>query len=228
MAEKGIIFSAPMVRALLDGRKTQTRRIVRPVMLPGVNPKFSDLKAHPHGKHGEGRWMIHGSEEASEPFRVPFAPGDRLYVREAFALVGAVDPGWMLYRASGYDEECARHGFDNPPPECEVRWKPSIHMPRWASRLWLTVTDVRVERVGAISEADAIAEGISERPCVGPYRGPDATYWSADFDHGELSRTTPVHAFAALWNSLHTNPGETWDANPWVVAVTFEVEEKGN
>ncbi|MBB4312489.1 hypothetical protein [Roseospira marina] len=82
---------------------------------------------------------------------LPYAPADRLWGREVFTLVGTVDPGWVLYRASGYEAECARHGFDTPyPPESAVKWRPSIHMPRWASRITMPVYRVRgIKRVRA-------------------------------------------------------------------------------
>lgn len=193
MAERGIIFSAPMVRALLDGRKTQTRRLATFVRPDG------------DGYHirNSGGGMVGADDDAVRIYGADYAPhtiGDRLYVREAHAVVGAVDPGWVLYRASGYEAECERHGFDNPPPESEVRWTPSIHMPRWASRLTLTVTDVRVQRLQDISEDDARAEGVMVSGCS--YRS----------------------AFHRLWNSLHDKPGTRWEDNPWLYALTFTVQ----
>lgn len=248
MADRGIIFSAPMVRALLDGRKTQTRRLVKPVMKPGVNPNFSQLRAH---RHGTERWMLHGSEEASEPFKVPYAPGDRLYVREACAaeelsrppasrkatrqersrlkrtevvdcdeLDGAdgvrflADGAWSMIEntqeAGERWTELFHYGCktDERPEGLRGRSVPSIHMPRWASRLTLTVTDVRVQRVAEISGTDARAEGVAV-PAHVPQDG-------ADLDWARRE-------FTALWNSLHTKPGETWADNPWVVAVSFDV-----
>lgn len=215
MSDKGIIFSAPMVRALLDGRKTQTRRLIKSV----IGTDF-------HRHHGDRHFF--GFNEARENGQcgiqlpcLPYAPGDRLYVREAHAIVGNVDPGWVLYRANGYESECARHGFDAPPPESEVRWRPSIHMPRWASRMWLEVTDVRVQRVQEISEDDSNAEGLLHFHTFGHENSAYAVE-----PEGEVF-TSAKHCFAALWNSLHTKPGETWTDNPWIVALTFDVR-KGN
>lgn len=219
MSDKGIIFSAAMVRALLAGRKTQTRRIIRPPMKEGVNPSFSQLRAHPHGA---GQWMIHGSEEASEPFKVLFAPGDRLYVREACWIA---PPGWtdspvnpmgphrqeVAFKADdrGYTADAAN--------DYGLKLRPSIHMPRWASRLWLEVKDVRVERVSSISEADAEAEGIHFDKL-----GFTAGHIGIAGRNQEWS-ASPIIAFANLWRTLHTNPGERWEDDPWVVAVTFDV-----
>lgn len=199
MAERGIIFSAPMVCALLDGRKTQTRRLCR-------LDKDGDPVVGPHRK------------------------GDRLYVRETCAIVGSIDPGWVLYRASGYKAECKRHGFDNPPREIHVRWRPSIHMPRWASRMTLTVTDVRLQRLRDISESDARAEGLKSVSKDG-----ETFKWGiADRDglpgnddqgwHWADWRLTARNAFGDLWNSLHHKPGTRWEDNPWIYALTFHVE----
>tara|TARA_B100000678_G_scaffold52886_1_gene42298 strand:- start:164 stop:682 length:519 start_codon:yes stop_codon:yes gene_type:complete len=160
-----------MVRALLDGHKTQTRRLAA---------------------------LKNGSANPMAGWRV----GDRLYVREAHAVVGAVDPGWVLYRASGYLAECERHGFDKPYPlESEVRWRPSIHMPRWASRLTLIVENIRTHELQRIHPEDAKAEGWSESEAFLP-----ATW------------------FRNLWDSLHDKRGERWMDNPLVVALTFRVE----
>ncbi len=205
MADRGIIFSTPMVRALLDGRKTQTRRLAkprgsrRPSLLDGEWADSYVLDP------GNAEWLARD---------LPCAPGDRLYVREAWTA--RMTHGWtisdarsrmfqeeILYRADGVDS------IDG--------WWPSIHMPREFSRLWLNVTDVRVQRVQDISREDAIAEGLE---WVAP------GMWAVD-------RTLPIIGdcprlvFSELWNSLHTELGERWDDNPWIVAVTFEVN-RGN
>jgi hypothetical protein len=203
MSDKPITFSAPsapMVRALLDGRKHQTRRIVKP--LSGTAPlKPGDILV---------RWGPDFGGTCAT-FRPAYVAGDRLWVREAHALVGNVDPPWVIYRASGYDEECIRLKFTRPvPPEDTIRWRPSIHMPRWASRLTLTVTDVRVQRVQEISAEDCEREGIK-------------------ISDGALVRDGYMLAnrkdFSALWNSLH-GP-DAWARNDWVCAVTFDVR-RGN
>lgn len=199
MTDRPIIFSAPMVRALLAGRKTQTRRKLR---VPTPFDPSDDIDAP----------ICSGF---IEPL---YRRGDRLYVRETHALVGSVDPGWLLFRANGYESECRRHGFDIPyPPESKVRWRPSIHMPRWASRLTLIVTDVRVQRLQDITNADAIAEGIKRLHEPNGFRD----YLSDDPDR----RLAMQPSFISLWNSLH-GP-DAWDQNPWVVAVSFDVR-RGN
>lgn len=198
MTDRPIIFSGPMVRALLDGCKTQTRRLLS---LRGYRD-FSEFDPSDtagydwHFRRKDLCWCDITNDRLNE--LLPCAIGDRLYVREAFSYVGSVDPGWLLYREDGYEAECARHGFDKPyPPESEVTWKPSIHMPRKISRLTLTVTDVRVQRLQDISEEDAIAEGVHSRD-----------------------------DFHRLWDSLNTNRAP-WASNPWIVAISFETV-KGN
>lgn len=222
MADRGVIFSAPMVRALLDGSKTQTRRLLtsaRVFATPesrAFTLKDGDLKRALQGANrfrhlGGGGWFWEAdafdyqapATRTGWMAHLPYAPGDQLYVREAWRADSQLDgikPRDMskgepiLYEVDGTLRTTG----------CSMikagKLRPSIFLPRWASRLWLSVTDVRVQRLQEISEADAVAEG-AEREAAGPYR----------------------LAFAGLWNSLHTKPGETWEANPWIVAVSFEV-----
>ena len=233
MADRPIIFSAPMVRALLDGRKTQTRRVLC---------QFDPDRDPPHaGPYIAGHRAATWTDREGTPWRyhvsvLDIAPNgyrrcDRLYVREAHALVPAtayrmskgvtqaVDP-------SDRDRACVyREGWDR----CAPRWRPSIHMPRWASRLTLTVSDVRVQRLQDVSEADARAEGCLAQ--INSHCGPMINCY------GPACPTDPVRScnlhgcwgvredFQILWNSLH-GPG-AWDANPWVVALTFTVQ-RGN
>ena len=154
MKERPILFSGPMVRALLDGRKTQTRRIVKPQ--PERGEKYE--AAEPWlGDDGLWRWM-HGvvCREATAR-RCPYGvPGDRLWVRETFSFAGGQGV-WELSQAQSLGVERWLYRADGADAD---RWWPSIHMPRAASRLTLEVTGVRVERVQNISGADAIAEGF--------------------------------------------------------------------
>ena len=195
MTDRPIIFSAPMVRALLEGRKTQTRRVLKP----------------PYGM------LEYLPDRTWRPICTKFFKCDRLYVREAHALVPA-----SAYRMSegvqqvidptDRDRACIyAEGWERSKP----RWRPSIHMPRWASRLTLIVTDVRVQMLQEISAADSIAEGVQCATC-------EAMSASACNGRGCFAS---VAAFQDLWNSLH-GP-DAWDANPWVVALTFTVH-RGN
>ncbi|MED5545738.1 MAG: hypothetical protein VYD90_10855 [Pseudomonadota bacterium] len=223
MADKGIIFSAPMVLALLDGRKTQTRRLIK---MYGRRPEYcgpSGCKDDPtcwgweDGDHGG--WVTLEKEPGDRMGWRDWvgAPhvSDRLYVREAYMP----RPGLPARLARPH------YRADNDRPEWRRLWKPSIHMPRWASRLWLEVTEVRVQRVQDISEEDARAEGLVEYSLEGPGGMTiPCWHWLSGMDDDELY-TSAVSAFRALWNSLHTKPGETWADNPWVVAVSFDVHQ---
>jgi hypothetical protein len=210
MSDRPIIFSAPMVRALLDGQKTQTRRL-----LPTAHPRHPqhnqirmDVLTYDPQRPEAWYWDgVHDRVGASYP--IPYAPGDRLYVREAVCWVSGW--GWR-YRADNDDLSDKREAGE------VSRWRHSIHMPRWASRITLTVTEVRVQRLQEIKFQDVLAEGIEateiharrHRQCV-----------EEDIGCGSVCRDS----FQELWNSLH-GP-DAWDANPWVVAVSFTVR-KGN
>lgn len=215
MADRGIIFSAQMVRALLAGTKTQTRRILKPQ--PQALPEGMLCKWHVPGKR-VGYNMTDEQMHRLGAMFASYAPGDRLYVREAWGL-GVSDHGdCPRYRAT-MDYQCG----DKIKSEHEgpFRWRSPIHMPRWASRITLTVTEVRVIRLQEISEEDAIAEGVESLP----------DYWVREDAHiggsnGDwIPNEPPVPAYHTLWNSLH-GP-DAWDQNPWVVAVTFTVR-RGN
>jgi len=201
MTDRPILFSAPMVRALLEGRKTQTRRILNP--LPNRTIFFNPQTA------------------SKEQFQKPrYAVGDRLWVREACAIVGSVDPDFVLYRADGYEVECERHGFDKPfPPKSEARWRPSIHMPRWASRITLEVADVRVQRLQDISEEDAIAEGCSQELADEIMDSETLAVFAAT--HILCPEARGRILFETLWDEI--NGLSAWAKNPWVAAYTFDV-----
>ena len=213
MSDKPILFSAPMIRALLDGRKTQTRRELK---LRG-HKSFSEFGPSTtqgydwHFRRPDAAWCDHRADDLP----LHFVIGDRLYVRETFAywpLVGEHAPiDGCTYRATD-DEDWEGRMFD---------WIPSIHMPRWASRLTLTVTDVRVQRLQDISEADALAEGRGVCPSCGDSgwinSGPDGGWQCNAYQCGDSDKDW----FADLWNSI--NGPDAWAANPWVVALTFDV-----
>lgn len=194
MKARPILMSAPMVRALLDGKKTQTRRTINP------QPEFG---------------FVVGARVSP---RCPYGrAGDLLWCRETFAEVGNVDPPWVLYRANGYNNECKRHRFDNPPPESQQKWRPAIFMPRQHSRITLRITEVRVERLQDISYEDACAEGC-EIPAL-PIQ-----------DNAEKSEQCsrrlqwPQRAYSQLWDSI--NGAGSWAANQWVWAISFAVVQK--
>lgn len=217
MTDRPILFSAPMVRALLDGRKTQTRRVLKPqpTMIYGVSPTFTGLQAVREGY----RWRLYGTHTASAPFSLRFAVGDRLWVRETFSGVHPYDIFNQPPRDWSPAEPIWYWADGNPADGDWTKPRPGIHMPRWASRLNLTVTDVRVQRLQEISEADAVAEGMFQHPWDGSEA---AGAWTGgiDFLHGNSARG----AFFRTWEKI--NGAGSWAANPWVVALTFTVERR--
>ena len=203
-----------MVRALLDGRKTQTRRVIKPQPDHASDPYGSTMFATPGGPR---------------IIRCPYGkPGDRLWVRETFGYSRQDDDlnekeRVIVYRAGGEyitdagvdalkrcrSGELMRPNHFVRQPPC---WKPSIYMPRWASRIDLEIKAIRVERLQDISEADAIAEGITDGGCTNCG------------EHEPCGCDAPmpnyIDAFACLWHSIHGT--ESWHSNPWVWVVEFE------
>lgn len=189
----------------MSGVKTQTRRVLKP------QPEVLDLASEQQEDHElRGRHCIPVAERFAVVRRLPYAVGDRLWVREAhlrrhsYTVNDDGGPVWFLA-----DGEPGRGDW-------ERRKHPSIHMPRWASRLTLTVTDVRVQRLQEISEEDARAEGV-------PTTTAEHTFRKVFRDPAERAAER-LARFADLWNSLH-GPA-AWDANPWVVALTFTAERR--
>ena len=190
MSDRPIIFSAPMIRALLDGRKSQTRRILKP-----QPPEWVTRVCH-EGRNG---WIGSGNGHGTL-MHVPYAVGDRLWCREAFSYGWPVEGNHQLPECN--QEHAITYRADGNHPFGGGKWKSPIHMPSWASRLTLIVTDVRVQRLQDISAADAIREGVTLV---------------------EESLEDPREAFRAIWTSIH-GP-EAWDRNPWVAAISFETHK---
>ncbi len=228
MKARPMLMSAPMVRAILAGTKTQTRRVVKPQpqRVDGGVP-FGDAPAWAHAEPG------------CAVMRCPYGkPGDRLWVRETW---GYFDPD-----CSGYEEEIEDRGkgpglhcapemmqeghplrdfwrrrvayaatWEEPKfgngPDKPSRWRPSIHMPRWASRITLEVTGVRVERLQDISVADAIAEGIERS---------GECNWRDYLDHPSNDFANARRSYRSLWEQI--NGPDSWESNPWVWVVEFK------
>lgn len=187
MSDRPILFSGPMVRALLEGRKTQTRRVLKPELQEAFDRAGEGILRRFPGQKGTG-----------------YEIGDRLYVREAWRCEARLDnraPRDIATNYPGvkYIATCEPDDFG-----IEGKFRQAMHMPRWASRLTLTVTDVRVQRLQEISEEDAKAEGLPHDP---PGRPSDVQ-------------------FLGLWDSLNADRGFGWETNPWVVALTFTVENR--
>lgn len=223
MTDRPIIFSAPMVRALLEGRKTQTRRLLNRLAGFGPVTEFgvSDTRGYDwHFRDPRKRWNDLRDLELLNA--LPFRAGERLWVREAWADLGAMLPSAVIYRAE--HPKSAARGLRRDAP-----WLPSIHMPRWASRLTLTVTGVQVERLNAITETDAVAEGVIRyMPCQSVMAGrtlPPREMYCYDVDPIEGARLADAPsaraAYELLWESIHG--ADSWASNPWVAALTFTI-----
>lgn len=195
MKERPILFSAPMVCAILDGTKTQTRRVVKSRPDKNMGPRCVLL---PHELAGE----VNSGDYTNCPYGMP---GDSLWVRETFLRL----PVGTFYRAThnGTADEDKAHG---------IIWKPSIHMPRWASRITLKLTGVRVEQLNDITEADAIAEGASFHDG----RGIGHSGYRHDRNDGFVFETAKA-SYMHLWEKI--NGAGSWSANPRVWVIEFEV-----
>lgn len=242
MTDRPVIFSAPMVRALLAGTKTQTRRII------GAGTSLLDGGPWPRGHRAQSwawdrAWVDPGPSPAGNagPYlKVPrdddetvhrvypiWWPGMRLWVREAAWIC---PPNWTDTPANpmgphrqevAYNADDVRGGTAEAARDYKLKLRPSIHVPRWASRLTLTVTDVRVQRLQDISEEDARAEGVAT---IAPPDPRDGARHFGVLGVAAIDRLTASKAFADLWNSIN-GPG-AWQANPWVAAISFTVERR--
>lgn len=233
--ERPILFSAPMVRAILEGRKTVTRRAIKVQPHIDVSGNFCVGNSN-YGQDGYGNPVTKHFVNGCCPYG---KLGDRLWVRETFALLGNEDGcciDWHDNLVKGDERGAARiyrascplgdYGLNQIPAKAEWKpdteameydgaWRPSIHMPRWASRILLEITDVRVERLQDITEAQAKAEGVR------PMRYGSDT-WVSREGPGNLVTPWPTakEAFGDLWNSI--NGPHAWEANPWVWCVSFQ------
>lgn len=204
MSEKPIIFSTEMVRAILDGRKTQTRRVMKPQ--PKASELFDDYIQYKN---------IHWNPKDDYKHNIPvqalkYKLGDVLWVRETWRPVNSET--YKIYpkeSAIDYAADWSPIHFENSknPKACNGgKWRPSIHMPRAAARLFLRVTDVRIERVQEISADEAEKEGCK-------------FVYAYGLDSVAMS---PYQAFIHLWDCLNAKRGYSWKSNPWVWVIEFE------
>ena len=225
MKERGMIFNGEMTRAILDGRKTQTRRPVRfPVLDKNLGCELAGNE-------------LAGELSAGNYLNSAFGrPGDRIWVRETFCPVDDTQYGgekWVDYRATPKFEASHPAGWDCAPNDAEaLKWRPSIHMPRWASRILLEITNVRVERLNAISEEDAQREGVhtevwDQTVVAMNYAARDEffQFWSEDMPHYVEMNQLYRSSFRSLWESIYG--AENWQANPWVWVIEFKRVQGG-
>lgn len=256
MKEHPILFSGEMVRAILEGRKTQTRRVVKHI-LPTCQ------KIWRNGLDSQNSWGMMGNNGNGWTISCPYGnTGDHLWVREKWRIVGWSEDGdWCIEYKDGFErwfdsvqdvdedtgvrywmqctDDCIKAGipedengdfrFDNQHP-CPTRWRPSIHMPRWASRIALEIVNIRVERLQDISRDDAMFEGVQ---IVNPYKiEPDLPpgFPAAFQDYANPNNfftADPVASFRSLWGMVNEKRNADdfaayqWNANPWVWVVEF-------
>lgn len=198
--ERPILFSGPMVRAILEGRKTQTRRVVNPppsgecsTIEVGV---YHPTKVDGHGEEYPGDPIFGAyTSDGAEGWKSPCEPGDVLWVRETWAAPHAYDhlPPRLIPEGVNIHYAAAENLGG-------LLRRPSIFMPRWAARIFLRVTAVRFEKLQSISAADALAEGVDP---------------PEDLSYAPL-------AFSQLWDSINVERGYGWETNPWVWVIAFK------
>ena len=231
--ERPIIFSAEMVKAILDGKKTMTRRVIK------INHDLSPYTHVDFDVDGDNKWELARINDLKRTYTKIGNPygnvGDRLWVRETW-IQGYDDPliesegddenaVSIIYKADGKEEyrtcsaETAENWGDFSADSEMVGFKSPIHMPRWASRILLEITDIRVERLNDISEADCEKEGLRILPASGRYvvSPGDQYFGSASHD--------AVEVFSWLWDSINAKKGYPWSSNPWVWCISFNVIE---
>lgn len=218
-----ILFNTDMVRAILDGRKTVTRRVIK---VPEYYPHFYKIHDNADGaitcpkdalcagfyKDGQVFYIDGEKHIDAVYYKAPYKPGDILYIRETWGYYGKhwFEADYFMYRAD-YQQGAKTYEFDGH--ICDLpKWHPSIHMPKEAARIWLKVTDVRVERLQDISEEQALKEGASNEPLL---------------EDGE--KFPALYDFVNIWNSTIKKPDREhyeWEANPYVWLIEFERCEK--
>ena len=249
MKERPILFSGAMVRAILDGNKTQTRRVVTP-MPPANTDRFwwhGGIDNHWYGMDDKTGCT------STKYMNCPYGElGDRLWVREAWRIGGWRDDGmrvaidyaaspelaetpWINLCGEAYSKLISNqvnrlmdHGvmpqdgnFNWRHGECPLPFRPSIHMPRWASRITLEVTGIRVQRLQDITEDDAAAEGV-EHSGVKYDISPWKNYALKGWEPHAMNHSCALASFVSLWDSIYKRRGMGWEVNPWVWAVAFK------
>lgn len=226
---KPLIFDGESVRAILAGRKTQTRRVMKPQPTHKLVDGLAHVTVGMNPADDGGVWYDTDCvNPAVREYRPPHPIGSIVWVLETFSLY-LRDNAHQLPMHEAY--QVWYHADNDRPTWAEKKWRSPIHMPRWAVRLWLRITDVRVQRVQEISDSDALAEGVamvmgSQPPQHGEPGLPPAFkhYLNPDFNGG--SGVSVRHSFRTRWDSINAKRGFGWDTNPWVWAHAFERIEK--
>ncbi|MHA3051861.1 hypothetical protein [Acinetobacter sp. ANC 4640] len=230
--ERPILFNAEMVKAILDGRKTQTRRILK--------SDYDEMVERDNGNIWPWREDCENGGDYWYP--CPFGQvGDRLWIRETCIIS---PKNWLssndqlnhkdIIKDSDGDHRVVQYlatnsDTDVPLNDFKLKKTPSIHMPRWASRILLEITNIRVERLNDISEADAIAEGVEpisvpdNVPVEGGYTKANRAMWKGYQNNERAYRDTAKDSFMSLWKSVYG--ADSWVANPWVWVIEFKVIE---
>ena len=219
MAEKPILFSTEMVKAILDGRKTQTRRVMKPQPEPFPPGWFYNGEYYADDSQMQSHLFHDVYGDKGSPYGSVYANGDTdmLWVRETWQAQNTNGQWW--HEVPKEERDLHNWAFlDKATPDSDLpvppKWIPSIFMPRWASRITLQVTAIRVERVQDISKRDAMREGI---------------VWSEAFPEGyhvpgiKLCSMSAELMFMKLWDSINVKRGYSWNSNPWVWVIEFKV-----
>jgi len=228
---KPILFNTEMVQAILNGEKTQTRRLnkLREINKEPDNWNLQDLSLDPElafrnnagdiiPKKKKGLIATFEHKELGECYRnirSPYKPENILYIRETFADIPETAPGNLHYKASATNADLEWFKEEG------WKWKPSIHMPKEAARIFLKVTDIRAERLQNITYTEALAEGIEETKIYNELLDECSSIGAGT---GHL----PIKAFVDIWNNIYSDKGYDWILNPWIWVIEFEQTEKTN
>lgn len=240
MKEIPILFSTPMVQAILEGRKSQTRRIAAVPVGDhhGIDIMNWGLSKHPYQENGKWLYNVQSDVDDHNTFELKpkyGQPGDLLWVRETWGVGSRPDP--FEGSVDGIEFKADSRFIDNieslPLHQFEdfdygnydkSGWRPSIHMPKSIARIWLQVTDIRVERLQDISEEDAKAEGVEWRIMGPEYKHLEGERLYKDYLNPDQTECGPIYAkdsFCYLWQSI--NGPESWQVNPWVWCISFKI-----
>ena len=230
--ERPIIFSGEMVKAILDGKKTMTRRVVKSNFINHY--KHAHIIRQSTDKKREGKAyfydtpvgsMVLSSQLVNNPYG---KVGDRLWVRETHHVIGGIADYEIEEIKQGLQDiknfvSYKADGYGNP---CDGGWTSPMFMPRFASRILLEITDIRVEHLQDISEADAMKEGVKSWKVNCSHNGLKTVYKDySDIHNDVITYNNPIASFKTLWDTLNAKKGYPWSSNPWVWVVEFKVVE---